>query len=86
MLQNMTNDQFLNLKGRYKRNIYQKNQKALCSDSMKEQLLSGKNIWDIPFYFDSHAQDDDSSSSDEDELGDLDANGNPEESKSGEKA
>ena len=25
LLENMTNDQFLNLKGRFKRNIYQKN-------------------------------------------------------------
>jgi hypothetical protein len=68
----MNNDQFLNLKGRYKRNVYQKNQQCLSSSSIREQLTIGKNIWDIPFFSDPHIQDDDSDSSDEEDENDKD--------------
>lgn len=41
----------MNIKGRFSREIYNNNQKALSNENIRNKLKN-RQIWEIPFYFD----------------------------------
>ena len=65
LVDNLSEEERLNIRGRYNRKLYEHNVQALSSKNIRLNLQGGQHIWQIPFFEDSHDEDNDTTESED---------------------
>ena len=64
LVDDLSAEERLNITGRFNRKLYEHNRQALSAANTRLNLQDGKHVWQVPFFEDTHDEDNDTSDRD----------------------